>query len=135
MQQEPLTTPAILVYIVTVPGASAGVLPVNPSAIIGSGVPAAVIQVGREAAGAPPTPDNQLDLLTLEQASLLTHYSVEYLGQLVREGHIPNAGRPNRPRIARKDLWVKGPRRKSAGESAPKADLSGLVQDIINGKD
>ena len=42
--------------------------------------------------------------LTLTQASEEGGHSVSHLGQLVRDGTIPNAGRPNAPRIARSDV-------------------------------
>ena len=42
--------------------------------------------------------------LTLHEAADLSGYSTDHLGRLVREGKIPNAGRPKAPRIARKDL-------------------------------
>ena len=42
--------------------------------------------------------------LTLPEAAALSGYSTDHLGRLVREGKIPNAGRPNAPRIRRQDL-------------------------------
>jgi len=42
--------------------------------------------------------------LTLRQAALESGYSPDHLGRLVREGKIPNAGRPRAPRILRRDL-------------------------------
>ena len=43
-------------------------------------------------------------LLNLQQAATTSGYSPEHLGRLVREGRIPNAGRPNAPRIRSGDL-------------------------------
>ena len=43
-------------------------------------------------------------LLNLSEASHLSGYSSEHLGRMVRDGTIPNAGRPNAPRIRRGDL-------------------------------
>ena len=43
-------------------------------------------------------------LLNLTEASHLSGYSSEHLGRMVRNGTIPNAGRPNAPRIRRGDL-------------------------------
>jgi hypothetical protein len=43
-------------------------------------------------------------VLTLAQAETLSGYSREHLGRLIRNGKIPNAGRPNAPRIRRQDL-------------------------------
>jgi hypothetical protein len=42
--------------------------------------------------------------LNLTQAAGESGYSVDYLGRLVKRGLIPNAGRPNAPRIRRQDL-------------------------------
>jgi hypothetical protein len=50
------------------------------------------------------------ELLNLRQASAESGYSPDHLGRLVRDGKIPNAGRPNAPRIRRTDL----PRKASA---------------------
>jgi len=44
------------------------------------------------------------ETLNLQQASQESGYSADHLGRLVREGKIPNAGRPNAPRIRRADL-------------------------------
>ena len=45
--------------------------------------------------------------LTLGEAAAESGYSADHLGRLVREGKIPNAGRPNAPRIARRELLTK----------------------------
>ena len=42
--------------------------------------------------------------LSLVEASRASGYSADHLGRLVRDGKIPNAGRPNAPRIALRDL-------------------------------
>ncbi len=42
--------------------------------------------------------------LTLAEAAELSGYSVDHLARLVRDGKIPNAGRPRAPRIRRGDL-------------------------------
>ena len=46
-------------------------------------------------------------LLTLPEAAEESGYSSDHIGRLVREGKIPNAGRPGAPRIARRDLPLK----------------------------
>ena len=47
------------------------------------------------------------EVLTLGEAKRLGGYSNEYLGRLVRNGTIPNAGRSGSPRIRRADLPIK----------------------------
>ena len=44
------------------------------------------------------------ELLNLTEAARLSGYSSEHLGRMVRDGVIPNAGRPNAPRIRHGDL-------------------------------
>jgi hypothetical protein len=70
------------------------------------------------------------ELLTLTEASRMSAYSPDHLGRLLRNGTIPNAGRPNAPRIRLADL----PRRpKSLGATNgqpaydPAADARKLV--------
>ena len=41
---------------------------------------------------------------SLVEASRESGYTADHLGRLVRDGKIPNAGRPGAPRIARRDL-------------------------------
>ena len=41
---------------------------------------------------------------SLVEAARESGYSADHLGRLVRDGRIPNAGRPGAPRIARRDL-------------------------------
>ena len=43
-------------------------------------------------------------LLNLTEASRLSGYSGGHLSRMVRDGTIPNAGRPNAPRIRHSDL-------------------------------
>lgn len=45
--------------------------------------------------------------LNLTEAAVESGYSTDHLGRMVREGKIPNAGRPGAPRIARRDLPIK----------------------------
>ncbi|WP_420449777.1 hypothetical protein [Candidatus Palauibacter sp.] len=47
--------------------------------------------------------------LSLVEAARESGYSRDHLGRLVRNGKIPNAGRPNAPRIARRHLPRKAP--------------------------
>ena len=48
--------------------------------------------------------DRDNELLNLTEAARLSGYSSEHLGRMVRNGVIPNAGRPNAPRIRHSDL-------------------------------
>jgi len=48
-------------------------------------------------------------LLTLKQASHLSGYSADHLARRIREGAIPNAGRPHAPRIRTADLPRRAP--------------------------
>ncbi len=47
------------------------------------------------------------ETLTLTHAARESGYSAGHLGRLVRDGTIPNAGRPHAPRIRRADLPCK----------------------------
>lgn len=53
--------------------------------------------------------------LNLTQAAAESGYSADYLGRLVKDGSIPNAGRPNAPRIQRANL----PRKAGSLRPAP----------------
>lgn len=56
--------------------------------------------------------------LTLREAARESGYSQDHLARLIREGTIPNAGRPRAPRIRRKDLP-----RKAASLPGPRPSL------------
>jgi hypothetical protein len=56
------------------------------------------------------------ELLTLTQAARISGYSPDYLGRLIREGTVPNAGRPKAPKIRRSELPMKATAR---GAAAP----------------
>ena len=56
--------------------------------------------------------------LSLVEAAKESGYSADHLGRLVRDGKIPNAGRPGAPRIARAHL----PRKAQAPAEPPLAD-------------
>jgi hypothetical protein len=66
--------------------------------------------------------------LTLRDAARESGYSVDHLARLVREGTIPNAGRPRAPRIRRKDL----PRKASSlPAKRPSPHLAGATPEQI----
>lgn len=48
--------------------------------------------------------DERDAVITLTEASRRCGYSAAHLGRLVRDGVIPNAGRPNAPRVRSGDL-------------------------------
>ena len=72
--------------------------------------------------------------LTLEEAAGDSGYSADHLGRLVREGKIPNAGRANAPRIARRELLTKpNPTTPLVAEdtTASETSFEQIVQSII----
>jgi hypothetical protein len=68
--------------------------------------------------------------LTLAEAAQLSGYSTDHLGRLIREGKVPNAGRPGAPRIARKDLPRKSEMAPSQGTRH--LDRTQIVRSAIN---
>ena len=74
--------------------------------------------------------------LTLAEAARESGYSADHLGRLVREGKIPNAGRPGVPRIALRDLPRKAQEPATASDQVeqpplPKDSNAQIVQSII----
>jgi hypothetical protein len=76
------------------------------------------------------------EALNLQEAAEESGFSSDHLGRLVRDGKIPNAGRPNAPRIRRADL----PRKPASGlrpaRSSPKllgATPGQIARDIVEG--
>jgi hypothetical protein len=57
-------------------------------------------------------------LLTLREGARLSGYSADHLSRLLRQGHIPNAGRPHAPRIRRADLPRRAPALLSDSDNA-----------------
>jgi hypothetical protein len=45
--------------------------------------------------------------LSLVDAAKVSGYTADHLGELVRKGRVPNAGKPRAPRIRRADLPIK----------------------------
>lgn len=56
------------------------------------------------------------EVLNLQQAAAESGYTADYLGRLVREGKIPNAGRKHAPKIRRQDLPRKATRRREEND-------------------
>ena len=71
--------------------------------------------------------------LSLVEAARESGYSRDHLGRLVRDGKIPNAGRPNAPRIARRHLPRKAPTEPRLAETPRRRETSNvqIVQSII----
>jgi hypothetical protein len=53
--------------------------------------------------------------LNLRQAAKESGYDEDSLGRMVKQGKIPNAGRPGAPRILRRDLPKKAGRKRETG--------------------
>ena len=78
--------------------------------------------------------------LSLVEAASESGYSADHLGRLVRDGKIPNAGRPGAPRIARMHLPRKchstgAPRQPRLARGPGRREVSSrqIVQSIIGG--
>lgn len=74
------------------------------------------------------------EALTLTDAATYGGYSADHLGRLVRQGKLPNAGRPNAPRILRRHV----PIRSTRGQLAPNpysidTENEQIVRSIIEG--
>ena len=75
--------------------------------------------------------------LSLVEAARKSGYSADHLGRLVRDGRIPNAGRPGAPRIARAHLPRKAmapvPDDPPLVKKPPKGEIANaqIVQSII----
>lgn len=63
-------------------------------------------------------------VLTLAEAAELSGYSTDHLARMIRDGKIPNAGRPNAPRIRRSDV----PRKAGALPPARPAPMLSATQ-------
>ena len=76
------------------------------------------------------------ELLTLHEAGAESGYTPDALGRLLRQGTIPNSGRPNAPRIRRCDLPRK-PGRNGDGQSPVSCvgSKEQIARSIVNSDD
>ena len=73
--------------------------------------------------------------LNLTEAARESGYSTDHLGRLVRDGKIPNAGRPGAPRIAPRHLPRKtgaAKPRLAATRSVREVSTAQIVQSVID---
>lgn len=68
------------------------------------------------------------ELITLTEAAAISGFSADHLGRLVREGRIPNHGRPNAPRVRRAELPRKTHCTGSTCLTDPKEPVSSFSQ-------
>ena len=69
-------------------------------------------------------------LLTLVEAAEESGFSADHLGRLVRSGSLPNAGRPNAPRIRRRDLPRK-PLPASTSDAIVRSDRRRIAASVL----
>ncbi len=74
------------------------------------------------------------ETLTISQAAIQSGYNEETLRRLVREGVIPNAGRPNAPRIRRADLPLKPGHRADGHAIRPRVDSTTKTATLNGGR-
>jgi hypothetical protein len=77
----------------------------------------------------------QGEALTLAQAAEESGLTIDYVGALVRQGKLANAGKKNAPRIRRADLPTKGARSRGAkSQAAPTGpdnkDLTAIAEKL-----
>ena len=65
--------------------------------------------------------ERDLEALTLDEAAAVSGYTYSALEKMVREGRIPNAGEPHRPRVRRGDL----PKKPHGGNCSPRVEPDG----------
>ena len=75
--------------------------------------------------------DHDSATFNLSEGAEASGYSASHLGWLIREGRIPNAGRPNAPRIASKDLPLK-PGQVASASAEAHLDPTQIVRLAIN---
>src|SRR4051812_5177497 len=70
------------------------------------------------------------EILSLAAASSESGYSRDHLARLIRQGTIANAGRPNAPRVRRRDL----PRKAASLQSADETGISRaqIARSVVN---
>ena len=70
------------------------------------------------------------EVLSLSAACKESGYSRDHLARLIRQGTIPNAGRPNAPRVRRRDL----PRKAAVLQSVDESGISRaqIARSVVN---
>lgn len=70
------------------------------------------------------------EVLSLAAASLESGYSRDHIARLIRQGAIPNAGRPNAPSVRRRDL----PRKAASLQSQQENGISRaqIARSVVN---
>lgn len=70
------------------------------------------------------------EVLSLAAASAESGYSREHLARMIRQGTIPNAGRPNAPSVRRRDL----PRKAGSLQSRVESGISRaqIARSVVN---
>jgi hypothetical protein len=74
------------------------------------------------------------ELLTLTDAAREAQLHPDSIGRAIRQGRIPNAGRPNAPRVRRGDLERLQRRRGASSSPDPVTSLPAIARNAIAGK-
>ena len=75
--------------------------------------------------------EEEAEALTLQEASAESGFSADHLGRLLRDGKLPNAGRPHAPRIRRDRLPVKAGCAVANGEPGSHLSRTAIVRSVI----
>ena len=70
--------------------------------------------------------------LTLVEAAVVSGYTADHIGSLVRRGKIANHGRPNAPRVRRADLPVKKASAPGRPAATPRRKAAAGEDDVTN---
>lgn len=76
--------------------------------------------------------DAENEPLHLKEAALQSGYSTDHLARLIRQGKLPNAGRPNAPKLRRIDVPQKPRPLLNSTESAMVQPKAKIVRSLVN---